>query len=166
MLSRDHIAHLLLSLLFIALASCARSDRNALGRDSALPSSSPGSTKEMNSPGNSPAKFKLRQVEGRSGSKTALMVALSVPEGSIVDRTLVAKVVKDFTIVRMTAPPDTSLLLITIVGPTPASSFAELWRASVRDDQVAAAFMARMETADVLQGTPSGQVLSEASLLQ
>lgn len=101
---------------------------------------------------------------GPNGPTHAMMMALNVNDPATADG-FVAEVVEQFKLNRMVAPPDTSLLLITLIGDLPAERFAARWHRLVEQDEIARAFMSRMVMADAVQGTESGQQLSKASLL-
>jgi hypothetical protein len=49
---------------------------------------------------------------------------------------------------RMMSPPETSILLITVIGRCDQDVFVSEWRKLVATDQVASFFMSRMEKAD------------------
>ena len=103
-------------------------------------------------------------VSGPNGPTHAMMMALNVNDPGAAEG-FIADVVEQFKLNRMVAPPDTSLLLITLIGDLPADRFAARWHRLVEGDEVARAFMSLMAVADAVQGTRSGRQLSKASLL-
>jgi hypothetical protein len=107
---------------------------------------------------------KTVSVDGPSGSANAMMMALNVgdPAGA---EAFMPEVAEQFKLHRMVAPPDTSMLLVTIIGGLPAERFAAWWQQIAGRDGIVQAFMSLMVVADVVQGTPAGQQLSRASLL-
>lgn len=94
----------------------------------------------------------------------AIMISLDIGDAATV-QAFVKVVIGTFKSQRMLSPPDTSGLLVTIIGPLRAEAFATQWRAAALVDQPLALFMGQMTIADVIQGTPSGEVLSQASLI-
>jgi hypothetical protein len=81
---------------------------------------------------------------------------------------LVNALLERFLLQRMISPPDTSLLLITIIGPCDGKAFADRWRQLVVAHQGASVFMSQMEKADLSVATASGPVSPsfESLLLQ
>jgi len=74
-------------------------------------------------------------------------------------------VITRFKAERMAGPPDAHFLLITVVGDVSAAEFADAWRASTVQDAPARALLGMLRQADVMQGSASGHVLGQASLL-
>ncbi len=92
------------------------------------------------------------------------MVGLDIPDVQTADA-FVAEVAAQFKMQRMSSPPYTSGLLITIIGELPAAQFVRRWRELAATDPILAAFMSRMRIADVMRGLPSGQPSETLSLL-
>jgi len=115
-------------------------------------------------PTNSIANLKTVSVQSPGGPVTAIMVGINIADLQSAD-TFVAEVADKFKMQRMLSPPDTSGLLVTIIGELTAARFAEKWRELVAGDDALAVFMSQMRVADVMRGLPSGQPLERASLL-
>ena len=113
---------------------------------------------------NTIADVKVIPTEGPNGPAHAMMISLNVDNPSAA-RAFVGEVIERFKMQRMIAPPDTSLMLITIIGDLTAVEFAAHWRAIGAQDPIIGVFMAQMAVADVIQGTSAGQQLSRASLI-
>src|SRR5262249_25596344 len=94
----------------------------------------------------------------------AIMMALDVNEPAQADD-FIQEVARRFRLQRMSSPPDTAALLITITGALPASSFADVWNRVREGDEILNVFMSRMRKADVIRGTQDGQMLESVSLL-
>lgn len=110
------------------------------------------------------AQMKAVQTQDAQGPLTAIMIAVDVADiGSA--PAFVQEVADKFKAYRMMSPPDTAGMLVTIMGTLAAGDFAKRWKAIAAKDQALALFMSQMRVADVIQGTPQGQVLSSASLL-
>ena len=74
-------------------------------------------------------------------------------------------VVTRFKRERMAGPPDTRFLLITAVGEVAAEHFVHAWHAATANDAPARALIGMLHRADVMQGTPEGGVIGQASLI-
>lgn len=113
---------------------------------------------------NTIAHIKTESVTGPAGPTTAMMINLDIenPE-SIHD--FLPDVIEQFKLNRTVAPPNTSMMLVTVIGNLSASSFSELWNNEVAEDQIVCAFMSLMQVADVVQGDDKGNVISKSSLL-
>lgn len=109
-------------------------------------------------------RVKTLEVETDDGPAVAMMIALAIGDAAAADE-FVMVVAERFKLERMSAPPNTSMLLLTIIGEMSAESFAARWKQVVEADPVIGAFMAKMVVAEVVQGTNEGQQLSLASLL-
>lgn len=110
------------------------------------------------------AQIKTLPVGGPNGPATAMMIAVNIVAPAAAD-TFVEEVAEQFKLHRTTAPPNTTMLLITLMGDMTAPRFAARWREIEQHDQIVRAYMKLMLKADVVQGTVSGQQLSAASLL-
>jgi len=80
---------------------------------------------------NSIAQIKTVAANGPQGPTTAMMIALNVDDVTSVDG-FVRDVGEKFKIHRTVAPPNTSMLLISIVGPLTAKTFAKHWAGRIR----------------------------------
>jgi hypothetical protein len=113
------------------------------------------------------SQIKSVPVEGPKGSTSAtsaMMIAVDIDDLTTAD-SFVTELAEQFKLHRMTAPPETSMMLITILGDLTASQFAARWQAIEARDPVVRAFMSLMTVADVIQGTASGEVLERVSLV-
>lgn len=110
------------------------------------------------------SKIETVEVEGPDGPLVAIMVALDISDSRNAEA-FILEVVEAFKSRRMCSPPETAGMLVTMFGDLSAEKFCENWRRLTPDDGVLAYFMSQMKFADVLQGTPEGEVLSSASLL-
>jgi hypothetical protein len=114
---------------------------------------------------NSVVEIKTVPLDGPEGPTVAMMLAVDIGDPKTAPA-FVATIVKQFKLQRMLAPPQTSMLLVTLVGDLSADAFVEHWAAIEKRDAILHAFMTKMVVAEVVQGTPSGQQLSQASLVQ
>jgi hypothetical protein len=113
---------------------------------------------------NTIAQVKNVPVDGPNGPTSALMLALNIADLATAPA-FVSEVAEHFKVQRMLAPPETSMLLITLMGDFTASQFAARWLDLETQDPVIKALMSLLTVADVIQGTATGQVLERASLL-
>lgn len=93
----------------------------------------------------------LNDLQSPDGIRAAIIIGIDIHDSSTADA-FIAEVAERFKIQRMTSPPDTNALLVTLVGDISASSFAARWKKLASDDQVLAAFMSLMRRADVMRG--------------
>lgn len=103
-------------------------------------------------------------VDGPEGPTMAMLIGVDIADAASAPE-FVRAVLERFKLHRMISPPETSMLLITLIGDFSAGAFAEHWKAVAKADATAQTFMSQMVVADVIQGTPSGEQLSSASLL-
>ena len=113
---------------------------------------------------NSIAQMKTVRVNGPNGPANAIMIAVNIDDPSTAEA-FVSEVADKFKVHRTVSPPDSSMLLITLVGDLTAERFAAKWREIEQSDPIVKAYMSLMVVADVIQGTKSGQQLSNASLV-
>ena len=102
-------------------------------------------------------------IEGGQGPGQAIMIALDFDEPSRL-KDLAAEAVDRFKVHRMISPPDTSILLVTIVGDLDVCEFANAWKAKVASDPVLGLFMSQLRLAECVCGTAAGEVLASSSL--
>jgi hypothetical protein len=106
-----------------------------------------------------PLTHKIVQCETRlltseQGPKAGIFIAADLYNASAIDA-LIHDLVERFKIQRMISPPETSLLLITVIGECDPRDFATRWRKRAAEDKIAAVWMARMDKADVGVGPSS-----------
>jgi len=115
-------------------------------------------------PTNSVANLKTVNFQSPTGPAAAIVIGVNISDVQAADA-FISEVAEKFKMQRMLSPPDTSGLLVTIIGDLPAARFAEKWRGLVATDQALSIFMSQMRVADVMRGSPSGQMLERVSLL-
>ncbi len=113
---------------------------------------------------NTIANLKTMALQSPDGPVTAIVMGLNIPDLPGADA-FIQEVAEKFKVQRMCSSPDTSVMLITIVGELPASHFVQRWRQLAADDKVLGHFMSQMRKSDVLRGTVAGQTLETVSLL-
>jgi len=101
-----------------------------------------------------------RELQSDEGIKHAVFLAANLNFASALDN-LIDDLVERFKLQRAISPTDTSVFLITIVGPCDRLTVAQRWRARVARDQVAAFWMSQMEKADVGVSLDKGASRSE-----
>ena len=88
------------------------------------------------------------QLDSGAGAKHAIFLAanLNIATGL---NDLMENLVERFKLHRMVSPSDTSILLVTIIGPCEASEVISLWQMYIAKDEIAAFWMTQMEKAEV-----------------
>jgi streptomycin 6-kinase len=102
--------------------------------------------------------------DGESEGGHALFLAIDVADPARLLGFL-EEVVSRFKAERMSGPPDTRFMLITLVGEVAAADFAQVWRTAIANDLPARALLGTLHHADVVQGDERGRVIGQASLL-
>lgn len=113
---------------------------------------------------NTIARIAVMPVQSDNGLTHAISVALNIHDAATA-QAFVGEVMQQVLLQRMASPPDTSVLFISMVGDLASDQFADQWKACVQREQAMQVFMGMMQTAVVIHGTPTGQMLGEASLL-
>lgn len=108
--------------------------------------------------------MKTEAVEGPDGAATAMMINLDIEDAGGFDAFL-AEVIDQFKVRRTLAPPETSMMLVSIFGEITADRFAQAWIAAAGEDPIVQAYVSLMTVADVIQIDESGEPLSSDSLL-
>lgn len=103
-------------------------------------------------------------TDAPEGRKAVILLAADLKDASA-QEAMVQAMIEKFLLQRMISPPDTSLLLVTIVGPCDRATFAKRWRELAAANQAVSVFMARMEKADVGVAATSGAVVPEFETL-
>jgi len=109
------------------------------------------------------AKIETRAVIGPDGPTHGILVAVDAPDAATFGD-LMPHIVTTIKNQRINSPPNTSFLLITVIGAVSASDFQRHWEANTVDDKVVQDFLSQMTKAEVLHGTPDGKSLDSASL--
>ena len=113
---------------------------------------------------NTIANLKTLNLPSAEGPVSAIVMGLNISEPQTADA-FIQEAAEKFKAQRMCSPPDTRVLLITLLSELPVSRFVERWRQITASDQILAFFMSQMRKADVLRGTAVGQTLETASLI-
>jgi len=104
----------------------------------------------------------LQTDDGRPVS--AIVMGLNIPDVQTADA-FIQEAAEKFKLQRMSSPPDTSVMLVTIVTEMPVKLFVGRWRELAASDGILGLFMSKMQKADVVRGTVVGQTLETASLI-
>lgn len=115
-------------------------------------------------PANRLAKFETIAVNGPSGPTHGIVMSVNAPDASTFGA-LMPEIVATFRNQRMISPPDTSFLLITIIGDVTSAEFKQHWDSVAKEDQGVQFFLSQMTKADALHGQPDGTPLDSVSLL-
>ena len=112
---------------------------------------------------NTVTQIKTVGVNGPNGPSHAIMMAVNINDPKMAEA-FVSEVAEQFKLHRMISPPETNMLLITLVGDLAAHRFASQWHEIEQSDPILHHFMSLMVVADVIQGTKEGWQVSNASL--
>jgi len=113
---------------------------------------------------NAITELKTLKLDSYDGPVAAIIIGLKIAEAENADLFLL-DVAEKFKHQRACSPPETSFLLITIVGAMTAAQFAKEWLKLTAHDQILGSIMSQMRKAEVLRGTDAGQTLETVSLL-
>lgn len=114
---------------------------------------------------NTIANLKTMNLQSADEQVTAIVMGLNIREPETADA-FIREVAEKFKLQRMCSPPDTSVMLVTIISEMPAASFVERWHQLAAADEILSFFMSQMRKADVLRGTTAGQTLETLSLIR
>jgi hypothetical protein len=111
----------------------------------------------------------IKQIETKvlhseNGSIHAIFIALDIyDENKLND--FIAEVIEKFTLQKMISPPDTSFMLVTIIGDLSAKDFCNNWKSLIDKDVIAKTLVSMLNKAIVIHGTNEGKIIDEKSLL-
>jgi hypothetical protein len=113
---------------------------------------------------NTIANLKTMNLQSADGPVTAIVMGLNIRDPQAADA-FIQEVAEKFKAQRMCSPPDTSMMLVTIVSEMPVVHFVKRWRQLATADKILSFFMSQMQKADVLRGVIAGETLEIASLI-
>ena len=111
------------------------------------------------------AQIETVPLESPTGPTHGIMVALNVDTPGQT-ATFASEVIDTFMAHRMCSPPDTSVLVVSVIGPVDLFTFRQVWVDRAAQDQALGYFLRQMSTAECVHGTRSGLVLETVSLLR
>lgn len=109
--------------------------------------------------------IKTIQLQTSDGPAYAILLALDVNDVTTT-REFVNQVLEKFKMQWMIGPPQTTHLLVTLIGDLSAIQFVEIWQEKMVADPVLKTIMSLMKVADVRRGSDTGVLLEEESLFQ
>lgn len=109
------------------------------------------------------ARIQTVEVDGPDGPMIAIMANFNF-EPPLTDA-MVHGAVDTIRNQRMCSPPETSALLVTIIGDVTLDEFVPKWHEAIAADAAMSVFMPMMAIADVMRGTDSGKLLESGSLI-
>ena len=109
-------------------------------------------------------RMQTTELDSPLGPTHGVMIAVNIdtPRES---GSFATHVIGQFKLHRMCSPPDTSVLVISIMGPVDLMAFHQAWAAATRDDEVLRLFLSSMQVANCVHGTRSGKVIETVSLI-
>jgi hypothetical protein len=109
-------------------------------------------------------KIETKELVTNKGNTNGIFMALDIYDKNNSD-TFIAEVINKFTMHKMISPPNTSILLITIIGDLSAEEFCNKWKSLMDIDFTAKTILSMLDKASVVHGTNEGKVIDEKSLL-
>jgi hypothetical protein len=108
----------------------------------------------------------MEQLETRrlNESTSAIMAALTMKDPASASE-FVREILHKILLQRMISPPGTDLLCITLIGNVTAREFASYWQKHLPAEPAMAIFLQKMQAADVVYGSPEGEIIDQVSLL-
>ena len=94
------------------------------------------------------------ELDGEDGPVTAIMANFNFD--APLTNEMVSEAITAIKCQRMLSPPDTSALLITIIGSVTGAQFAKEWRKIGANDEALQSFMSTMQIADVMSSPVDG----------
>ncbi len=110
------------------------------------------------------AQIKTQELESEDGPLYAIMCAINISDLSTV-KEFINEVVETIKMHRTASPPTTSLLCISMMGDVDAESIANLIKDHVPTDEILKFYLSQMTMADLIHGTPEGEVINTVSLI-
>jgi hypothetical protein len=114
---------------------------------------------------NAITELKTLNLDSSDGRVAATIMGLRIGDVENADSFL-RVVAERLKLHRKSSSPETSFLLITIVGEMTANRFAKEWLQLADQDLDLGLLMSQMVKAEVLRGTTAGQTLETVSLLK
>jgi hypothetical protein len=108
--------------------------------------------------------LKTVAIESEGRTRVAVVKGLNIPDDDAADA-FVEEAAEKFKLQRMCSPPETDVLLITVIGNVAAPRFAARWRQIAASDAILGSFMSQMRQAEVVRGRPDGTPLESISLI-
>jgi hypothetical protein len=109
--------------------------------------------------------LETKEVSLPDGKARAIFIALDINDKNKADG-FIAEVLQKFTMQKMISPPDTAMLLVTIIGEMTAEDFRSRWKKAVAQDMVVGMLLSKFTRADVLWGDEKGKPIDQKSLLE
>ncbi|MCB9135172.1 MAG: hypothetical protein H6636_07085 [Anaerolineales bacterium] len=108
--------------------------------------------------------LKTIQRQTCDGPAYAILMALDLydPENA---REFIHETLEKFKMQWMIGPPQTTHLLVTLIGEVPADDFIRYWNEKMINDPVLRTIMSLMRVADVWRGSMTGEMLEQETLL-
>lgn len=110
------------------------------------------------------SKIRTTELVSDAGPLVAIFISLDCGDLDTAD-SFISEVAQLFKVHRMISPPETSVLLVTLLGWLSATRFAERWREIAEGDPILDHDMSVMHIADAVHATAEDEVLETVSLL-
>jgi hypothetical protein len=108
--------------------------------------------------------IETKQVKIDNQSVNAIFIAADIYDKAQA-KAIITEVKEKFTLQKMISPPNTTYLLITIIGDLSAKEFKSVWNELAEADIILKTTLSLMQKADVIYGTQDGKIIEQLSLL-
>lgn len=108
--------------------------------------------------------LKTIQRQTCDGPAYAILMALDLDDPDTA-REFVHEMLEKFKMQWLIGPPQTTHLLVTLMGEVPANDFIQYWNEKLVIDPVLRTIMSLMRVADVWRGSAAGEMLEQETLL-
>ena len=110
--------------------------------------------------------YNLKTAEAtRSGAPVpAVVMGLDIDDLDSLD-SFMPTVAHKIVLQRTCSPPETAILVISIIGVLSAEEFRTRWMREVEKDKILSFYMSQMKEASVSRGLPDGSMIEDVSLL-
>ena len=112
---------------------------------------------------NSIKKIETKKLHSDEGNFSGIFISLDIYDRNGLDP-FIQDVIKKFTLQKMISPPDTSILLITIIGEIKLDEFVSRWKILKDNDIIMCSIISMLTRASVVLGNPDGSFIDEQSL--
>jgi hypothetical protein len=108
--------------------------------------------------------LKTAEAKRSHGPAAAVVMGLNIDDRESLDL-FMPEIAHKIVLQRTCSPPDTAILLISIIGVLSAEEFKARWLREVGKDKILTFYMSMMKEASVTRDLPDGSIIEDISLL-
>jgi hypothetical protein len=109
-------------------------------------------------------RLETQELDGPTGRTHGILVGFDIDNRES-SQELVSALAEQFKLQWMISPPNTSLLVASVIGDFDPDAFSEAWQLKMTQDPALSHLIAQLRRAPLLHGTRDGRIVSETSLL-